>query len=66
MIFKKLKENYYTFKIRTKEFVVEFLDDETVELYEYLNPTESGFIFDSKKEFNFFLNAITDIVEDSE
>jgi len=63
MVFTELRENYYTFKLKTKEMIVEYMDDGSVEVYEFLSPTTTGFIFKDKAEFNFFCNAITDVIE---
>lgn len=51
------------FAIKSKKFEVYFCANEQIELYELDNPGKTGFIFDNLKDFNMFINSITDISE---
>lgn len=52
------------FKIKNKRFEIYFCANDQVEIYELNDPRKTGFIFDNLKDFNMFVNSITDIAEE--
>lgn len=54
------------FNNKGKNIEVNFSEDGSIEIYEEDDPGATGFVFDNKKEFIYFINKITDIMEDLE
>jgi hypothetical protein len=51
-------------KVKGKEIEIFFADDGHIEVYELKDPTYTGFIFDDMRQFNMFINYMTDIAEE--
>jgi len=62
-MFKK-KDNTYKFISGKKEYGVDVLNDNTIEVYEENDPSNTGFILRDKKAITAFINNFTDVVED--
>lgn len=54
--------NTYQFSTKEKKYEVFFGQEDHVEVYEIENPKE-GLIFEDSKNFNVFVNSITDALE---
>lgn len=55
--------NSNLFSVKGTEYEVFFGKDGHVEICEIDNPGKTGFIFEDIKNFNSFINSITDIAE---
>jgi hypothetical protein len=58
-----MTKNTYCFSNKEKQYEIFFAKDGFIELYEVEDPGKTGFYFDDYRQFNFFLNGITDIME---
>jgi len=47
---------------RTKKYEVFYGDDDHIEIYDQDDPS-NGFIFETEKELNLFINTVTDYLE---
>ena len=50
-------------KVKGKKLEVFFAEDGHIEVYEEEDPGHTGFIFKDLKQFNMFINYITDVAE---
>jgi hypothetical protein len=55
---------YKKVKVKGKEIEAFFADDGHVEIYELEDPGKTGFIFNDIKQFNMFINYMTDLAEE--
>ena len=64
-MFKQDKENknIYKFKAGNKTIEMYFSEDGSSEFYDEDNLSETGFIFNDKKQLISFVNGLTDVVE---
>lgn len=51
-------------KVKGKEIEVFFAEDGFIEVYDISDPGHTGFIFKDLKQFNMFINYMTDIAEE--
>lgn len=51
-------------KVKGKEIEIFFADDGHIEVYELKDPAHTGFIFEDNRQFNMFINYMTDIAEE--
>ena len=51
-------------KVKGKKLEVFFAKDGHIEVYEEEDPGHTGFIFKDLKQFNMFINYITDVAEE--
>lgn len=51
-------------KVKGKDIEVFSADDGHIEVYETEDPAYTGFIFSSNKQFNMFINYMTDIADE--
>lgn len=62
----KSDNNTYKFTINTDKNVEVFVGDNTIEIYEEDNPSNTGFVFYNMNDFIYFCNCITDIIEEKQ
>jgi hypothetical protein len=55
---------YKKVKVKGKKIEAFFADDGHVEIYELEDPGKTGFIFNDIKQFNMFINYMTDLAEE--
>lgn len=53
-----------SFKYKDKEYGINFLKSGGIEIFEANNVATTGFVFDDMKATCYFINMLTDIVED--
>lgn len=52
-----------TFTIKDKKIEIFFALDGHIELYDKMNPSNTGFIFSDERELFSFINGLTDVAE---
>ena len=55
--------NTQIFSVNGIKYELFFASEDFVEIYEIDRPAQTGFVFDTKKDFILFINLITDMLE---
>lgn len=51
-------------KVKGKDVEVFFAEDGHIELYEIEDPAHTGFVFNDLRQFNMFINYMSDVAEE--